>query len=418
MDDVMTVDKLIDIDAIKAEASAKTGIDQTKIRSVKVQLDALRKQGILVDLEVCGTSMFTRSTTWLELGIQPDQDDPRVQRFTRGYKFLIPEDEVRKLKSVETSMRTALDYYSQDITGFRPYRWIPYTAYPAWRERWEELLDRFNSIKTEIIGRYDDYLSQLVTDFSAVAEAAWSSLERQGYTIVVMDRVPYEHNQFVEIVVRDAVSKFPSKAFVEQNLKADYITALVFGQEEIEADHARAFLIKSHAEAEINAERLKNEHDYEQLRHEAKTHYLEEQEREAKIEAMWRAEIEHAREQLGTIVSPYQEVFASLRNRLAQDAEEMLASIKKNGFVRGKVAEKGRGLIELYDMMSTHDDIEFRKKLVALRVAIGPSNKERTEETPERSTQEVQTILNEICDLAHQASQDLQNGPSRFSFIE
>jgi hypothetical protein len=111
-------------------------------------------------------------------------------------------------------------------------------------------------------------------------------------------------------------------------------------------------------------------------------------EKEAKIEAMWKAEIEHARAQLGEIVSPFEEVFRNLRNRFADDAAEMLESIQKNGFVRGKVAEKGRGLVELFDMWAVHNDVELRAKLIDLKKAIGPSVKDRADAS-ERSTEEV-----------------------------
>jgi hypothetical protein len=196
------------------------------------------------------------------------------------------------------------------------------------------------------------------------------------------------------------------------------VTALVYGLEDMESDKARAALIKSQADAE----RIKNDLDVqaksEQVRHAMKVNQLIEMEKEAKIEAMWKAEIEHAREQLGEIVSPFEEVFRNLRNRFADDAADMLASIQKNGFVRGKVAEKGRGLVELFDMWAVHNDAELRAKLIELKRAIGPNCKERTDDTAERSTEEVKTILQSIAELAHQSAVDLQKGPSRFSFIE
>jgi hypothetical protein len=410
--------KVLNLDDRKTEVAAKIGVNSSSIRTVQMQLETLRKQGVLVDLSISGTSMFTRSTSWVELGIQPDADDKRTERFTRGQKYLIPEEEIKRLRSIETSMRSTLDYFGQSITGFRPYRWIPFTAYEAWRERWQDLTDRFYAVKADILANYDYYVDRLKDDFAAVAVKSWNSIQAQGYDWVILNGKPYGREDFIQAVIDDAMSKLPSRKFIEENLQADYVTALVYGLEDMESDKARAALIKSQADAE----RIKNDLDVqaksEQVCHAMKVNQLIEMEKEAKIEAMWKAEIEHAREQLGEIVSPFEEVFRNLRNRFADDAADMLASIQKNGFVRGKVAEKGRGLVELFDMWAVHNDAELRAKLIELKRAIGPNCKERTDDTAERSTEEVKTILQSIAELAHQSAVDLQKGPSRFSFIE
>lgn len=409
--------KVLNLDDRKAEIAAKIGVEEDAIRTVQVQLDVLRKQGVLVDLCISGTSMFTRSTSWVEIGIQPDADDKRTERFTRGQKYLIPEQDIKKLRSIETSMRAALDHYGQSITGFRPYRWIPFTAYGAWKIRWAELLERFYEVKAEILASYDSYTSQLKEDFSSIAVKSWNSIQAQGYDWVILDDKPLGLNDFIEAVIADAMRKLPSREFIEQNLKADYVTALVYGLEDLEADKARAAVISKKAEAARIKADLEVQRKSEQVRHAVKINQLAEMEREAKIEAMWKAEIEHARQQLGEIVSPFEEVFSNLRNRFAEDAAEMLTSIKKNGFVRGKVAEKGRGLVELFDMWAVHNDNELRAKLIELKQVIGPSMKDRAD-TSERSTEDVKAILQDIAELAHKAAVDLQQGPSRFSFIE
>ena len=73
----------------KEVAAKETGQHINEIASVQIQLDVLRKQGILVDVEVSGSSLFTRQTSWAELGIF-DEDDLRKERFTRGQKYQSP----------------------------------------------------------------------------------------------------------------------------------------------------------------------------------------------------------------------------------------------------------------------------------------------------------------------------------------
>jgi hypothetical protein len=217
----------------------------------------------------------------------------------------------------------------------------------------------------------------------------------------------------------------PSKVKIEQESEADYITALVFGQEDIAEDQARAAAIQQQAEIERQAkwestrvEQLQSTLLEEQYAHQHKMNQLEEIERGEKIVAMRKAEAEHARTQLQQIASPFQEVFQALRSQLAKDAKEMLESIKKNGNVRGKVAERGRGLLELFDLLAVQDDYELRGRLESLKQAIGLIGDEKTGNEPERDTNQVVTNLQEIAELEHQAVIDLMARPSRFGMIE
>jgi hypothetical protein len=408
----------------KAHVAALTGKEVSAIRTVKLELDTLRKQGLLIDLSISGRSMFTRAATWVELGIMPDEDDPRTSTFTKGQKFLIPEAQIKKLASIEASMRQNLDAHSYNVTGFRPYRWLPFTAYEAWKARHMELTERFDKVRAEIIEHYDEYRVQLASHFARVAEASFSDLQKQGYDWIIIAKRPYSKEEFIQMVVNDAVNKMPTVQAVENDLKADYITALVYGQEDIERDSLRAAKLQSQRDIEFQKKREaeylsfeKIRAEQEAVRHQTELNRLEEEEREVKITAMWKAEMEHAKSQLNEIASPFTEVFTALRNQFAEDAAKMLESIQKNGFVKGKVAEKGRGLIDLFELLAVQDDFELKNRLMALRTAIGVDGKRKGAE-PERSTEDVKAILEEIMELSHNAVSDLTRGPSRFSFVE
>ncbi len=413
------------LDNRKVEVAARINVEADRIKTVQLQLNVLRNQGILVDLSVSGTGMFTRTATWAEIGIQADEADPRFTRFSRGQKYLIPEEQIKRLRSVETRMRQWLDRLSYDVTGFRPYRWLPFTAYDAWIEKWNECKTELEWVKSNILSHYDQYVYELAEGFQAVAHASWKSIVAQGYDWAIIDGKPLQEEEFVDHVVAEALSKMPSKTKIEQELKADYITALVFGQEDIAEDQARAAAIQHEAEIDRKArwestrvEQLQSTLLEEQYAHQRRMNQLEEIERREKIEAMRIAEAEHARQQLQQIASPFQEVFQALRSQLAKDAKEMLESIKKNGTVRGKVAERGRGLIELFDLLAVQDDYELRGRLESLEQAIGPIGDEKTGNEPERDTNQVVMLLQEIAELEHQAVIDLMAGPSRFGMIE
>jgi hypothetical protein len=56
----------------------------------------MRELGVLVDVDVHGTSMFTARATWNELGIP--EEDTRRKRLKRGTKDLIPKVYIGRLR--------------------------------------------------------------------------------------------------------------------------------------------------------------------------------------------------------------------------------------------------------------------------------------------------------------------------------
>ena len=52
----------------KQTASRFTGIAENRIMGVQLQLDTLRQQGILIDMNITGTGMFTKSASFEEVG--------------------------------------------------------------------------------------------------------------------------------------------------------------------------------------------------------------------------------------------------------------------------------------------------------------------------------------------------------------
>lgn len=425
--EVAEPDELI---ARKAEASARLGVAPDHIRGVQFELDILRRQGILVDLNISGVGMFTRQATWMELGIP--EEDARRARLTRGQKFLIPEEQVKRLRSVESQMRQVLERWSHRVTGFYPYRWIPYTAYDKFREEWQELVMRFDNVKWDILEAYDYNLDLLVEDFHQVAASAWQSIRSNHQVpngaalIVTLDGVIYpDVDAFTDAIVQRALARMPSRERIEAELHADYTTALVYGEQDVAAD----MLAANRVTYQIEQERAKADaarQDAYLQQHLVETQYqhketllrLAEEEKRLKIQGMLQAEAEHARQQLQRAASPFEEIFTALRRQMADDCQAMLESIQKNGYVRGKIAEKGRGLLELYQLMAAHDDFELRDRLITLKAAIGPTGDDRPDDTPERNTAEIVNILDQIKALSHSAAQDLAAGPSRFSFVE
>jgi len=199
-------------------------------------------------------------------------------------------------------------------------------------------------------------------------------------------------------------------------LNADYVTALVYAEQDVAQDEARAEAIRDQQETSRKINEIKVNLASERARAEAWNIQAGQREREVKIEAMIQAEAEHARQQLQSVTSPFAEVFTALRSQMAQDASDILTNIKKNGFVRGKVAERGRGLLEMFDIMCTHDDKDLRAKLISLRSQLGSKGTKQDDES--RDVESITETLTEIMQLESMATADMVAGPSRFSALD
>lgn len=408
----------------KLIVSDLTGISVQDIGVSTLQVDVLKQEGILINLDISGSSIFICGVDWGELGV--GNDSTRAQRMTPGRKYLYPKSAVNRINSVVSAMRQLLERFSYDLIGFRPSRYMHYKAYPAWRAEWNLLIERFNQVKQDLIDMHDQAVDELADELRQIAGEAWKSSVGTGDEFIVFGGQAYDDlDLFTDAVVSKALSRMPSIDDIQEKLHADYRVSMLYGLDDIAKQEAAARFVAEKAQIELERVRAEKQAAYlveataqEQFDHEQRMLRLAEQEKELEIQAMMQAEAEHARDQLEAMVSPFQEVLFQLRRQLAKDAEEMMQSIHKNGYVRGKVAERGRGLLELFELMSVQDDQELRTRLIQLKEAIGPVGDERSENTPDRDTNKVVTALEGIKELAHKAAMDLAAVPSRFSFVD
>lgn len=400
------------LDDLRAVAAQATGFELDRFSVVKLELDQLTRQGLLVDLEISGVSMFTKLASYAELGIS-DEEQVLQSRINRPTRNLIPEEKIKALRSVEASMRGLLVDCSRDLAGFRPYRWIPFTRYQQFRDRWVPLLDRFNEIKAEILAGLDLYRDELAADFTRIALDAWRSIRAKNAWPVLKDslgrRAILDEYEFVDSVVARVMDKFPGPREIERGLTADYRPLLVYGAEQIERDRTRAEVAR--AERALELADLKAQEDEAFFRSQAAAH--ESQMASDQLRAMFEAETEHARAQLAQIASPFEELFSQLRADMAQAAIEMAESIR-SGKIHPKVADRGRRLVEVFDLMATHDDRALRGRLLQLQELLS-----RAELSAAPPVDETLEALEQIRALVHTAKEDFTQGvPSRFAFLE
>lgn len=412
-----------------------TGVAVDRIGIVRLQLNKLLSEGILINLDISGEGMFMKQADWSEIGIQVGEI--RSSRLTRGQKYLISEQRIKNLRTVTTRMRQWLEKLTVDITGFRPYRYLNYKRHLEWTEKWAELTKEFVAAKQDILDNYETDIEDLKKDYEEIADLSWRSMKALGCDEIDYDGQRFtDKNEFTQRMIQKVLSKVPSMEKIAQGLTADYSVSILQGQEQIEEHYlksekirAEAEVVRAQAEAKIAIEKAKLnaklDEEYaqakllqEQERHETEMNFLAEQEKQAAIHAMIKAEADHIRQQFADQIAPIEQVFTQLRKEMAEICLDAAESVKKNGYVRGKTAEKLRGLVEFYQLSSIQEDPVLLQKLQELRKAVGPVGDERTKDMPERSPEEVIGALNQVIDLQNTVKQDLTLGPSRISLID
>jgi hypothetical protein len=335
------------IEERRREAADRIGVEVSQVEVHRLELSMLRQKGLLIDVDVHGTSMFQARTTYAELGIAAD--DVRAERLRRGSKDLFPEH-ARKLRSLEARARQNLASHSFKIAAFGQWSWMPWTAYGEFKEKHQEILDEMEEVKSRILAEYDDVREQNRAYFEQVARRAWKDMLAEyapGDHVMIRttDGTTFDsergYDSFVEYVVQKALGKMPLKEEIERYVRIDYRTSILYGEHEVAQDAAA--LAKARAE-EAAARARQQQAQLDQQTAEAKA--------QAEIEAFKAAEIEHARQQLEQMGSPIQDALNELRSNLYDAVQSLLAGLQRNGGFRGKASGKAAELYQYWQTLN------------------------------------------------------------------
>jgi len=367
-----------------------------------------------------------------------------------------------------TQFRQTLDKFAPyTIEGYKPYRLLLYTAYDAWKEEWDMRQAQLAALKIELVNHLDEFRDLAASEWGGIARESWQAIRarrqadridqrytelRAQYSNVADDDL---HNMaraqvqaepdddfaivtpqgtfdtiegFTDHVVARGLARFPTAESVQTGLYADYRTAVLItgadvAEERLRQEEALADVRIERERAtttatEERARRAQIRLDLEQAEGEIRT---QEAERQARVEAIREAEREHARQQLATMRSPLDEIFAQFRARIYQDVLEIRQSILKNGRVRGKVAQRCRTLLNTYNLLgSATGDDELEEALKALRDTLD-QDPEAEKAASRYDTVAVETALRDLTDLTHEQAQQVAEwagGRTRASFLE
>lgn len=403
---------LTDITERKVAFAEATETEASRVRTVMLDIESMKSMGVLVDIDIHGTSMFTTRSTWDELGIP--KHDIRRKRLKRGRKDLIPNFYVGRLRSLETRFRQSLEKHSFILTGFRPYKWVPYTAYDSWKEEWQTLQAELVQLKSEIIANLDSFRDDIAADWSAIARESWQAIEARrpegaGDFVLMTAEGSFEDvDAFIDHIIGKAVAQLPTVEEIEDKLYVTYQNAMVITGADAEREALERDRLVSQREEERRARTKARREEMAQAQmqrlaeqEEREMSQLRIQEAQAKLAAMHQAELEHARQMVAETVSPFTEVIGQFRAMIASDVAAIQNSINKNGYVRGKVAERARGLLDTYRLLgAAAGDDELENALVELRRKLG--QQPTGENAKKYDTEAVMGALMSIAEIAHQ----------------
>jgi hypothetical protein len=378
-----------------------------RARAVRMDIGRMLEIGLLIDVDVHGLSMLKTGVTWEDLGVRPQ--DARRKRITRGQKYLAPAKYVKALDSIETRLRLSLYRHTEELDAFRPWYWMPFTAYDHWKAEWAELLTELEKIKDDLLDHYEEIIEKNREYFEGVAKRAWAAYQAgrdEDAVVITKDKkgkvtgAYRDFDEFREHVVEGALEKMPSRHAIKRGIYADYKTGYLITPPEI-----AALQHQEDVEAyKASQEKAKAAAAWDEKQHQKELQRTEERAANIKLQAMKEAELEHARKQLETAVSPYQEAIDKFRARIYEDVLSISKSLKKNGTLVGRVAGKARGLTELYQMMgAATGDAELKALLDELDAALDKPGADG-----KYNAGAISEALNEIIDVTELAADEIE----------
>jgi hypothetical protein len=345
-------------DELKDQAADQTDLDADRVGQVSFELQKLRQEGLLIGVTIGGTTLFHRRISLEELGIP--RTSVRGQTITPGIKYLAPRKWCKKLDSIAQRLRRSLDKYAHDVSGFRPYRYLWYKSYDDFRQEWDKAFADFMEHRQIALDNHPAWKAAFVEQCAQRAHESWQAMMNGDKVLVVTlkdERTKsFETEEaFVEWIVARSAYAYPEKETVARLLRAFYYTAILATGADIATEQARleeADAQAAEAQARATAARTQAVRDEQEQR-------VARNEAELKMQAIKLAEYDHAMQELELVVSPVREIMDNLRAQVYRDAQDIAASIRRNGFLNPQVGKRIENLIKLFQIRNAAGDTDI-----------------------------------------------------------
>jgi hypothetical protein len=225
-----------------------------------LKISELKQRALLVRVEVGGISLFRTAASFDEYGIDAGAAREVYSRHTAGVRQMIDPAVIKKLRSLETSLRNTVNNWAFEVPGFLPYRLATYEAMAHIETAYEGYLEKWNAVVDEIERNHEDYRDQWATYMGSVAASAWGKWENSR----LAGQIGQEG--YVRQVQMRALMMFPSVEKIRERLRMELIvgpvrTQLDYEQELLEMDRVRAerSALLAREETDLQVERVRRD---------------------------------------------------------------------------------------------------------------------------------------------------------------
>lgn len=387
------------LDRVRRDMAEQMGqdVDAERLGTVQFELDVLRQQGIAVFVHCHGTGCLRVRSQFSEIGV----DGKRTTVYDAGWKYLAHKQYSERLASLTSRYRYYWEKHSVSLSEFgSKYRWMTPTKWAEWREQAAEIEQEVADIAQELADQYDAILAWQRQEFGETAVEAWQAFKDRNpeYDIPLV--------AFREKLIREAHAALPTREDLLDKIYFTFSTAIITTGADVLEDVTRKERLEHLRTRERELTRTL------ELEQDVARQMLVEQERTAirKERAMQEAILEHAREELDRMGSPFQTVLNQVESQLNETMLKMADAINKHGFPRRQTLEALQNAVQQYRALSFSQDTRLDAELRELEAAISvPANAKRGEPTrdTDRLTKAILTIADATKAAAIKVAQDV-----------
>ncbi|MCG3212437.1 MAG: hypothetical protein FOGNACKC_06107 [Anaerolineae bacterium] len=311
----------------------------------------------------------------VERGGQPGRwlrliwDGEKVRDFSDKDLTVDPANNIAALESrarasVDMNNAKGVKGYGQKLVGYGGYAWIGFKAWAAWQRDWRRYEAEMDCLKAYILWRYPEFQADISAELERIADLAWQALRRKVGKVYLADLggdVTPDQADFIDLVVQGGLSRLPSPETIQSKLRLDFEVALVQAESDVERDR-------------LAAEQLRAERAEAQARQQAAAEWVEAESRQARAvadrveteqQAMRRAALDKARQQIEEAGSPLQQMADNLRHTVYQKMREAQRGLQERGSLHPKTVQGLRLLVEQFSLLNSHGDDELERQLQA-----------------------------------------------------
>lgn len=404
-------------------AATMTNRNAQEIERLPFDLSALEDEGVFINVDATGFGILDRRLDWQALGVElPTNTDVN---FTSPRCGLLPNRYRRPLLTPVSRAHTALHKYSYQFrlteTLFETpaYRWVPWRAFSEFETAFQQAEAGLNTARQNVLDDYEEICLEVLATFRRVATDSEQRLVATGAVVP---------EDFVERVVRNVLSAFPTREELRHKLRLRYqVGVILLGSEmlreqrlaaeerhrmEQTESETRAARVQLRVVEQTAQQQIWAEQESARLRLAAEA---EERQREADVkERLRQMKLDAAREKLQETLSPLQEGAVQLRAQIYESAQVMHEALQKHDFLPGATAKKARQLTRWFRLMNFQSDIELDQLLGQLeQLAAKPTRQSKCR----ASNATVKAVLDDIIQLCYCDAQALSQ-PNRLAALE